>query len=72
VLPYFLKSEDNTEIGRVRAQDHATGGPMTVQRCKHDVFLNYTALILTLFSLLSRLFMLVKIKTIWNRSFFSE
>ncbi|XP_077275111.1 glucose dehydrogenase [FAD, quinone]-like [Temnothorax americanus] len=32
VLPYFFKSEDNKEIGRVRAQDHGTGGPMTVER----------------------------------------
>ncbi|XP_018357886.1 PREDICTED: glucose dehydrogenase [FAD, quinone]-like isoform X1 [Trachymyrmex cornetzi] len=32
VLPYFFKSEDNKEIGRVRAKDHATGGPMTVER----------------------------------------
>ncbi|KAL6256462.1 hypothetical protein P5V15_012575 [Pogonomyrmex californicus] len=32
VLPYFFKSEDNKEIGRVRAQDHATGGPMPVER----------------------------------------
>ncbi|XP_011170785.2 glucose dehydrogenase [FAD, quinone] [Solenopsis invicta] len=32
VMPYFLKSENNREIGRVRAEDHATGGPMTVER----------------------------------------
>lgn len=32
VLPYYLKSENNTEIGRVSAKHHATGGPMTVQR----------------------------------------
>ncbi|KAG5319132.1 DHGL dehydrogenase, partial [Acromyrmex heyeri] len=32
VLPYFFKSENNKEIGRVRAEDHATGGPMTVER----------------------------------------
>ncbi|XP_044744803.1 glucose dehydrogenase [FAD, quinone]-like [Coccinella septempunctata] len=33
VLPYFLRSEDNTEIGTlVDAKYHATGGPMTTNR----------------------------------------
>ncbi|CAK9822810.1 Glucose dehydrogenase [FAD, quinone] [Anthophora retusa] len=32
VLPYYLKSEDNTEIGRVSAKYHATGGLNTVER----------------------------------------
>ncbi|XP_028048014.2 glucose dehydrogenase [FAD, quinone] [Monomorium pharaonis] len=32
VLPYFMKSEDNREIGRVEAKYHGTGGPMTVER----------------------------------------
>ncbi|XP_043255747.1 glucose dehydrogenase [FAD, quinone]-like [Colletes gigas] len=32
VLKYYKKSENNTEIGRVSAEDHSTGGPMTVQR----------------------------------------
>ncbi|XP_008551873.1 glucose dehydrogenase [FAD, quinone]-like [Microplitis demolitor] len=32
VLPFFLKSENNSEINRVGRQYHATGGPMTVER----------------------------------------
>ncbi|XP_017890529.1 glucose dehydrogenase [FAD, quinone]-like isoform X2 [Ceratina calcarata] len=33
VLPYFFKSENNTEIGTlVSSKYHTTGGPMTVQR----------------------------------------
>ncbi|XP_047355281.1 glucose dehydrogenase [FAD, quinone]-like [Vespa velutina] len=32
VLPYFLMSEDNREIGRVSAKYHRTGGIMTVER----------------------------------------
>ncbi|EZA60260.1 hypothetical protein DMN91_010530 [Ooceraea biroi] len=32
VLPFFFKSEDNKEIGRVRREDHGVGGPMTVER----------------------------------------
>lgn len=32
VFPYFLKSEDNREIGRVSKKYHGTGGPMTVER----------------------------------------
>lgn len=35
--------EDNKEIGRVRAQDHGTGGPMTVERYElfRDMFLYF-------------------------------
>ncbi|XP_031846619.1 glucose dehydrogenase [FAD, quinone] [Nomia melanderi] len=32
VLPYYKKSEDNREIGRVSAKYHGTGGLMTVER----------------------------------------
>ncbi|XP_076760448.1 glucose dehydrogenase [FAD, quinone]-like [Xylocopa sonorina] len=32
VLPYFLKAEDNREIGRVSPRYHSKGGPVTVQR----------------------------------------
>ncbi|CAK9809029.1 Glucose dehydrogenase [FAD, quinone] [Anthophora plagiata] len=32
VFPYYLKSEDNREIGRVSSKYHATGGPNTVER----------------------------------------
>ncbi|XP_014604941.1 PREDICTED: glucose dehydrogenase [FAD, quinone]-like [Polistes canadensis] len=32
VLPYFLMSEDNREIGRVSEKYHGTGGVMTVER----------------------------------------
>ncbi|XP_063231258.1 glucose dehydrogenase [FAD, quinone]-like [Bacillus rossius redtenbacheri] len=32
VLPYFLKSEDNRELGEVDAAFHGSGGPLTVQR----------------------------------------
>ncbi|KZC06463.1 Glucose dehydrogenase [acceptor] [Dufourea novaeangliae] len=32
VIPYFKKSEDNREIGRVSAKYHGTGGLMTVER----------------------------------------
>ncbi|XP_066592006.1 glucose dehydrogenase [FAD, quinone]-like [Prorops nasuta] len=32
VMPYYLKSEDNREIGRVSSKYHARGGPMTVER----------------------------------------
>lgn len=32
VFPFFLKSEDNREIGRVNSQYHSTGGPLPVQR----------------------------------------
>lgn len=32
VLPFFFKSENNREIGRVRAEDHRSGGLMTVER----------------------------------------
>ncbi|KOC66688.1 Glucose dehydrogenase [acceptor], partial [Habropoda laboriosa] len=32
VMPYYLKSEDNREIGRVSPKYHATGGLMTVER----------------------------------------
>lgn len=32
VLPFFTKSENNREIGRVSPAYHATGGPMTVER----------------------------------------
>ncbi|KAI4495581.1 hypothetical protein M0802_008593 [Mischocyttarus mexicanus] len=32
VLPYFLMSEDNREIGRVSEKYHGTGGIMTVER----------------------------------------
>ncbi|XP_034827830.2 glucose dehydrogenase [FAD, quinone]-like [Maniola hyperantus] len=36
VLPYFLKSEDNREIGNiVSGQYHNVGGPLPVQRFKH-------------------------------------
>ncbi|XP_013167761.1 PREDICTED: glucose dehydrogenase [FAD, quinone]-like [Papilio xuthus] len=36
VFPYFLKSEDNKEIGSgVSGQYHNTGGPMPVQRFRH-------------------------------------
>ncbi|XP_017761389.1 PREDICTED: glucose dehydrogenase [FAD, quinone]-like [Eufriesea mexicana] len=36
VLPYYLKSENNTEIGRVSAKHHATGGPMNVERLPYQ------------------------------------
>nr|ARK19937.1 glucose dehydrogenase [Ampulex compressa] len=32
VFPYFLKGENNKEIGRVSGEYHAVGGPMTVER----------------------------------------
>ncbi|XP_014219092.1 glucose dehydrogenase [FAD, quinone]-like [Copidosoma floridanum] len=32
VLPYFLRSEDNREIDRVGSKQHATGGPLPVER----------------------------------------
>ncbi|XP_012285424.1 glucose dehydrogenase [FAD, quinone]-like [Orussus abietinus] len=32
VLPYFMCSEDNSEIGRVGNRYHSTGGPLTVER----------------------------------------
>lgn len=36
VLPYFLKSENNKEIGeRVSSQYHNTGGPLPVQRFRY-------------------------------------
>ncbi|CAK1541634.1 unnamed protein product [Leptosia nina] len=36
VMPYFLKSEDNKEIGRgVSGQYHNTGGPLPVQRFRY-------------------------------------
>ncbi|CAL7951226.1 unnamed protein product [Xylocopa violacea] len=36
VLPYYLKSEDNREIGRVSAKLHGTGGPNTVERLPYQ------------------------------------
>lgn len=37
VLPYFKKSQDNREIGRVAdPQFHATGGPLTTNRFPHQ------------------------------------
>lgn len=36
VLPYYLKSENNSEIGRVSEQFHATGGPMNVERLPYQ------------------------------------
>ncbi|XP_017883555.1 glucose dehydrogenase [FAD, quinone]-like [Ceratina calcarata] len=36
VFPYYLKSENNTEIGRVSASLHATGGPMNVERLPYQ------------------------------------
>ncbi|CAL7949811.1 unnamed protein product [Xylocopa violacea] len=36
VLPYFLKAEDNTEIGRVSSKYHSKGGPMTVERFRYQ------------------------------------
>uniref|UniRef100_A0A2H1VAE8 SFRICE_002128 n=1 Tax=Spodoptera frugiperda TaxID=7108 RepID=A0A2H1VAE8_SPOFR len=36
VLPYFLRSEDNKEIGNgVSAQYHSRGGPLPVQKFRH-------------------------------------
>ncbi|XP_053617045.1 glucose dehydrogenase [FAD, quinone]-like [Plodia interpunctella] len=36
VLPYFLKSEDNKEIGKgISGQYHNTGGPMPVQKFRY-------------------------------------
>ncbi|XP_026740214.1 glucose dehydrogenase [FAD, quinone]-like [Trichoplusia ni] len=36
VLPYFLRSEDNREIGNgVSGQSHSTGGPLPVQKFRH-------------------------------------
>ncbi|CAG9104105.1 unnamed protein product [Plutella xylostella] len=36
VMPYFLKSEDNKEIGNgVSSQYHNTGGPLPVQKFRH-------------------------------------
>ncbi|KAK7790016.1 hypothetical protein R5R35_007635 [Gryllus longicercus] len=35
VLPYFMKSEDNTETRRVGTRYHGVGGPLTVQRFPH-------------------------------------
>ncbi|XP_059050769.1 glucose dehydrogenase [FAD, quinone]-like [Achroia grisella] len=36
VLPYFLKSEDNKEIGRgISGQYHNTGGPLPVQKFRY-------------------------------------
>ncbi|CAG9559115.1 unnamed protein product [Danaus chrysippus] len=36
VLPYFLRSEDNKEIGvRVSSQHHTVGGPIPVQRFRY-------------------------------------
>lgn len=36
VLPYFLRSEDNKEIGKgISGQYHSRGGPLPVQRFRH-------------------------------------
>lgn len=38
VMPYFLMSEDNKEIGSVVSQEHHnTGGPMPVRRVRSSV-----------------------------------
>ena len=34
VMPYFLKSEDNKEIGTVSPKYHSTGGPLPVQKVR--------------------------------------
>lgn len=31
-MPYYLKSENNTELGRVGTKYHRTGGVMNVER----------------------------------------
>lgn len=37
VMPYFLMSEDNKEIGSVVSQEHHnTGGPMPVRRVRYS------------------------------------